>query len=131
MPLFTYDLSTNVGMVRMLIADTDATAHDFADEEVEAALEQEGDSLKRAAALLLLVLASNRARLAVSVKRGAVSEDLTKVAAELRASAAVLVAQAAADEDVPLSAIISPSYETFSYTVNLHNDRENEVREAP
>ena len=131
MPLFTYDLATNVGKVRMLIADTDATAHDFADEEVEAALEQEGDSLKRGAALLLLVLASNRARLAVSVKRGAVSEDLTKVAVELRASAAVLVGQAAAEEDVPLSAIISPSYETFSYTVNLHNDRENEVNEAP
>ena len=131
MAVFTYDLSTDIGKVRMLIADTDASAYDFEDDEIQAALTQEGDSLKRAAALLLLVLASNRARLAVSVKRGAVSEDLKSVASELRAQAKALVDSAAEDEDLPLSAIISPSYETFSYTVNLVNDRDDEVSAAP
>jgi len=131
MPVFTYDLTTAIGKVRMLIADTDFDSYDFNDDEVQAALTQEGDSLKRAAALLLLVLAANRSRLTVSVKRGAVSEDLTKLAADLRAQAAALVDSAASDEDVPLSAIISPSYETFSYDWNLDNDRDDVVDEAP
>lgn len=131
MPVFTYDLTTDIGKVRMLVADTDVASYDFDDDEVEAALTQESDSLKRAAALLLLVLAANRSRLSVSVKRGSVSEDLKGVAADLRAQAKALVEQAAADEDVPLSAIINPSYETFSYTVNLDNDRDDAVNEAP
>jgi len=131
MPVFTYDLATDIGKVRMLIADTDAAAYDFDDDEVQVALTQEGDSLKRAAALLLLSLAANRSRLTVSVRRGSVSEDLTKLAADLRAQAAALVEQAAADEDVPLSAIISPSYETFSYDWNLENERDDVVDEAP
>ena len=131
MPVFTYDLTTAIGKVRMLIADTDFDSYDFNDDEVQAALTQEGDSLKRAAALLLLVLAANRSRLTVSVKRGAVSEDLTKLAADLRAQAAALVDSAASDEDVPLSAIINPSYETFSYDWNLDNDRDDVVDEAP
>jgi len=131
MPLFTYDLTTDIGKVRMLVADTDSSGYDFEDDEVSAALTQEGDSIKRAAALLLLVLAANRSRLSVSVKRGNVSEDLKGVAADLRAQAAALVAQASDDEDVPLSAIISPSYETFSYTVNVDNDRDDAVNEAP
>ena len=133
---FSYDLETDIGKVRLLIADTDISAHDFTDAEVDVALTQESDSIKRAAALLLLALASNRARLAVSVKRGAVSEDLSKLAAELRAQAEEFVKQAAEAEDLPLEAVITPSYERFSYTVNLALDRDDadgdtEVLEAP
>jgi hypothetical protein len=115
-------------MVRLLIADTDVTDVLFADEEIAAALDM-GGSAKLAAATLLGALASNHARLAMRIQRGGVSEDMTQVAKELRAQAAVLREEGLAeDAGAVLEATISPSYERYSYTRNLLLDREDEVR---
>jgi len=46
---FTYDLSTNVGKVRLMIPDNDSTAYDLQDAEIEYFLEQEGNSVIYAA----------------------------------------------------------------------------------
>lgn len=124
----TYDPTTDAGRVRLLIADTDVTDVLFADEEIAAALDM-GGSAKLAAATLLGALASNHARLAMRIQRGGVSEDMTQVAKELRAQAAVLREEGLAEDAGPvLEATISPSYERYSYTRNLLLDREDEVR---
>lgn len=124
----TYDPTTDAGRVRLLIADTDVTDVLFADEEIAAALDM-GGSAKLAAATLLGALASNHARLAMRIQRGGVSEDMTQVAKELRAQAAVLREEGLAEDAVAvLEATISPSYERYSYTRNLLLDREDEVR---
>jgi len=127
---FTYDVTTDVGKVRLLAADTDRETRDFEDEEIEFALE-ECDGVRRAAAMLLVALASNRARLAVRVGRGSVSEDLTQVAKELREQASALIAQASDADDVPLEAVINPQYERLSAARNYALDREGKVSEAP
>lgn len=125
---FTYDLTTDLGTVRFLIADTDSMNFDFADDEVTAALAQEQNVPKLAAALLLGILAANRARLAVRVTRGSVSEDLTQVAANLRALAAQYRSEAEVDADTVLEAVITPSYDGFSAYRNVVLGREGEVR---
>ena len=125
---FTYDLTTDLGLVRFLVADTDSTSPDFADDEVSVALAQEQNVPKLAAALLLEILASNRARLAVRVTRGSVSEDLTQVAANLRALAAQYRAEAEGDADTVLEAVVTPSYDRFSAWRNELLGRTDEVR---
>jgi hypothetical protein len=127
---FTYDVTTDIGKVRLLAADTDRESYDFEDAEIEFALD-ECDGVRRAAAMLLTALASNRARLAVRVGRGSVNEDLTQVAKELREQAAALISQAEDAEDEPLEAVINPQYERLSAARNYALEREGEVGEAP
>jgi hypothetical protein len=127
---FTYDVTTDIGKVRLLTADTDRESYDFEDAEIEFALD-EYDDIRRAAAMLLTALASNRARLAVRVGRGNVNEDLTQVAKELREQAAALISQAEDAEDEPLEAVINPQYERLSAARNYALEREGEVGEAP
>lgn len=114
---YTYCLDNDIGKVRLLIADTDIGNATFSDEEITFALDTEG-GLYMAAAMLLRVLAADQSRLAVRVSRSGVSEDLTQVAVQLRAQADVY-AQKAADDVGGISAIVSPSWEPFSYTDNL------------
>ncbi len=129
----TYDQSTDIGRVRLAIADTDVARPDFSDEEIQTALTLEG-GVKLASAFLLNALAANRARLAVRVQRGGVarggvSEDLTEVAEQLRAQADRYRAEGELEESssAALEATISPSWERFSYTKNVVLDREDEI----
>jgi len=114
---YTYCLDNDIGKTRLLIADTDIGNATFSDEEITFAIDTEG-GLYMAAAMLLRVLAADQSRLAVRVSRSGVSEDLTQVAVQLRAQADVY-AQKAADDVGGISAIVSPSWEPFSYTDNL------------
>ena len=114
---YTYCLTDDIGKTRLLIADTDISDATFSDEEIAFALDTEG-GLYLAAAMLLRVLAADQSRLAVRVSRSGVSEDLTQVAVQLRAQADVYAAKAA-DDVGGISAIVSPSWEPFSYTDNL------------
>ena len=126
---FTYDPTTDAGMVRLLIADTDGDTAVFSDAEIAAVYASNGNSVKRTASQLLDILSTNHAKLAVRVSRGDVDEDLTKVASELRAQAALYRAQADdEDEGGCLEAVISPSYERFSHTTNQLLKRDDEVR---
>lgn len=125
----TYDLTTNIGQVRLLIADTDTVTPDFQDEELTALLTLEGGSLKRAAARALETLAASRARLAVRKTRGEVTDDLTQIAKELRATAAQLREEAASSDDGgALGVIITPSYEAFSTSENDYWGREDAIQ---
>lgn len=119
----TYDISTDAGKVRLLIADTDISDALFADEEVAFALAQCDDCLYAAAALLLRALAADKARLAVRVTRGGVSEDLTQATVQLQALAQQYEDKSAAS--VPaLDTTVWPSWEPFSYSDNLAAGRE-------
>ena len=116
---FTYVLATDIGKVRLLIADTDSTSYDFEDEEIEIAIEM-GVNNYSASAILLRSLAANRARLSVSVKRGTMSEDLKQLAQDLLNLASNYEEKSgdSALESGGLEKIISPSYENFSYRRN-------------
>jgi hypothetical protein len=127
---FSYDPTTDAGLIRLLIADTDEGTHVFSDAEIAAVYAANANSVKATSAQLLEALAANHAKLAIKVGRGDVDEDLTKVASELRAQAALYRAQAdAEDEGVCIEAVTSPSYERFSYTTNELLEREDEVRQ--
>jgi hypothetical protein len=119
----TYDLTTDVGKVRLLIADTDVstdTSYDFSDEEIDVSIDMTINNFA-ASALLLRSLAANRARLSVSVKRGTMSEDLKQLATDLMEMARIYDEQSGADalETGGLEAIVEPSYEQFSYRRNI------------
>jgi len=89
--MFTYDPTSNLGKVRLLIADTDSSHPIFQDDEVQAAMEMQNSdflyvsgmaqptglgaqvsvsvvSLYRSAAVLLRALAANKSRLAAVVQ---------------------------------------------------------------
>ena len=92
------DPSTAVGMVRLLITDTVAPGL-FTDLQIEAFLTAEGDNTKRGAALALEVMARSEALIGKKIKTQDLQTDGPAVAAELRASAAALRAQAQAVDD--------------------------------
>ena len=50
---FTYDLTTDIGKVRLLISDTDATSFHFTDAEIQVFLDMASDSILIAAAFAL------------------------------------------------------------------------------
>lgn len=101
---FTFDLTTDIGRVRLLIPDTQPASHVFVDAEIEAFLEMES-GVKRAAALALEVIASNEALVLKAIKLLDISTDGPKVADSLLKRAATLRQQAAAaDEDAALEA---------------------------
>jgi hypothetical protein len=85
------DYSTPAAKVRLLISDIDLTSPIFNDEAIAAFLEINGDSVKRAAASALLVIAANevlvqkRIRLLDLATDGpAEAEALRKLAAQYR-----------------------------------------------
>lgn len=84
---FTYDLSTNLGKVRFLIGDRDATSYMFEDAEINAALAMASNDLYLAAADCLYSIAASKALLAKKKTAGGYSEDLTYIAKECRDSA--------------------------------------------
>jgi hypothetical protein len=97
---FTYDVSTDAGKVRLLIADTVADTALFADEEISAFIEQEDDgqggtpTVKRAAALALEVIAVDAVRTLKVVQMLDLKTDGAAVARALRSQAAQLREQA-------------------------------------
>lgn len=88
------DFDTPVGQVRLLIADLDEASFLVPDTMVEGYLALKGDNVYRAAAATLDAMATSEVLLAKVIKTQDVSTDGAKVAAELRAQAANLRAQA-------------------------------------
>lgn len=83
------DYSTDVGQVRLLVADTDPASQLLNDPQIEALISMEG-SVKRAAAQALDVIASSEALVSKVISMNGLSIDGTKVAAELRSRASEL-----------------------------------------
>ena len=121
---FTYDISTALGQVRFLVADTDASGYDFEDAEVEFAYSV-ASSVRGAAAMLFEVLACAEARLAVRTDRLGIVDDRKAVAGELRAQAARWRAEAEAEEGAGvLVRVVSPSWTSRDLRRNVGLDGE-------
>ncbi len=129
--LFSYDPTTDAGMIRLLTDDADGDNYAFTDAEIAAVYATNGSNVLRTSARLLEILATNHSKLAIKVGRGDVDEDLTQVAKNLRDQADRYRAQADEEDDsgACLEAQVSPSYERFSYTQNVLLERDDEVRQ--
>ena len=90
-------------MVRLLIDDTSLDPV-FTDPEIAAFLNLNGGSELRAAAQALLMIAGSEARLAKKITSQDLQTDGPAVAAELRAQAQALRAQADADDAASVDA---------------------------
>jgi hypothetical protein len=96
-PVNTYDPTTDPGMVRLLISDTDVNDAErciFTDAEIAQFLVIEAADVKRAAAQALETIASNEALVSKVITSQDISTNGAAVAAELRARAQVLRDQA-------------------------------------
>lgn len=91
---FTYALATDVGKVRLLIADSRDSGHIFDDDELTALLEMNAANVRLAAADALETMASNEALVQKAITLLDLKTDGPRVAAELRKHAAILRAQA-------------------------------------
>ena len=87
---YTYDVSTGIGQVRLLITDTDEDNPIFQDAEIQAFLDLNNSSVKRAAAQALDTIASNETLVQKRIRLLDLSTDGPAVAAELRKHAAQL-----------------------------------------
>lgn len=95
---FEYDVSTEIGQVRLLATDTNHDDHCFSDTEISAFLTLESASVKRAAALALETVASNEALTLKVIKLLELQTDGAKTSDALLKRAAALRAQADDDE---------------------------------
>lgn len=93
------DYTSPVGQVRLLIADLDEASFLVPDEMIDGYLALKTNNVYRAAAATLDAMATSEVLLAKVIKTQDLSTDGSKVAAELRAQAANLRAQAD-EEDV-------------------------------
>ena len=89
---FTYEPGTAIGRVRFLVQDTISASGTmkFWDEEIEDAISL-CSTTNKASAYLLYALAANQSKLAVIYGQGTTKIDISKKAAELRATADALL----------------------------------------
>jgi len=88
---WTYDLSTNIGKVRLRVADTNEDRPVMGDEEYAAFLDMAGDSVTLASAMALETIATNEIMcLKVVNLMGAIVTDSASAAKQLRALAQTL-----------------------------------------
>ena len=92
--MFTYDLTTPIGQVRLLATDSDAANILFQDGEIEAFLSLEGGNVRKAAALALETTARQEALLLKKIESLDLKTDGPALAKELREQAKVLREQA-------------------------------------
>ena len=93
---FTYDPTTDLGRVRLLIPDTVSTDAYFEDAEITAFLSLNDGDVRLAAAQALDTLASSNALILKVITQNGVSTNGAAVATALRAQAAELRRQAEA-----------------------------------
>lgn len=120
---FTYNLATDIGKVRFLIPDATDAGHLFEDEEIQVALDMESDSIRRATADILDILATNSAKLAIAVTVLDVQIDASKGAAMLQARAKAL---RAADDDDGSFAIAEMINDPFGIRERIYKEFERE-----
>ena len=131
MSTFTYDVSTNVGKVRLNIADIDlrtitGTRPDwtvlFTDEEIEVFITRAESNINLASAYALYAIASSRVLLAKKKQLGDYMEDLTAIGKEVRAQAKAFVD---ISEDAPAGAYAEQGVTDFAARDIIWN---NELR---
>lgn len=92
--MWSYDLSTNEGKVRLLIADSRDDGHIYEDEELTTFLVLNAANVRLAAADALETMASNESLVQKKIRLLDVQTDGPAVAADLRKAAANLRALA-------------------------------------
>ena len=102
---FTYAIGTDRGKVRLLCTDSVAAYEIFTDDEIDAFLSLESDSIRKAAALALETIASSEVLVQKRIKLLDLSTDGPAESAELLKRAGLLRAQAEADEEGEYSPI--------------------------
>ena len=95
---FTFVLSEDVGKVRLMIPDSKEATYLFEDEEIEAFLTIEGESLKLATALALETIASNEALVLKVIRTLDIATDGAKVSDALLKRAKALRDQVDSEE---------------------------------
>jgi hypothetical protein len=102
---FTYDVTTDLGKVRFLVADTVDAGHSFTDEEITAilGLEATDGNVFSTAAIILRAGATKAAYIAKVWALGDRRMDKTKIPAELRALAAEYDDKATASAGVEIA----------------------------
>lgn len=96
---YTYDLTTDIGIVRLnTLQDADIDDPILSDEAISALLLQEGSSIKRTSARALEIIAGNQLYIQKVIRVLALSTQGNAVSAEFRALAATLREQAEYDD---------------------------------
>lgn len=103
------DFSTSVAKVRLLIADIDAANPIFGDTAIQAFLDVQSNSLKKAAALALTVMAANEVMVQKRIKLLDLETDGPAEADALMAIAAQYRAEASAEASGQLGWLSVPS----------------------
>lgn len=111
---FTFDLTTNLGKVRLLIVDKDSANPIFQDNEIDYFLTAEGSNVKRAAALAYETIAGNQAFVLKVIKLLSLSTNGEATARSLLAVAQRFRDQAAYDE--------STTSDNFDYAEVVYDD---------
>ena len=115
----TYDITNNVGKIRLYIQDTDTTDTIFTDEEIQVFIDATS-SLRYAAAMALRAIASSTARLAVRVKTLNYEEDTKTVAAGILSAADAFEAM---EDNIPYAVGAEQSLTDFT----TRQIQENEI----
>jgi len=95
---FTYDVTADLGLVRLIIGDTDSENVIFQDEEVQAFLNMRNGVVKLAAASALETMANNQVMLLKVIRTLDLSTDGPSVGRALRAAAEELRTESAQDD---------------------------------
>ena len=98
-PGFTYEVTSDTGKVRLLLNDVDADTMVFDDDEIQAFLDLEGGSVKRAAAQAIDTNATNEALASKVLRTQDLSTDGAKIADAMRKHADRLREQADREDD--------------------------------
>lgn len=125
---FTFEVGTDRGKVRLLIADTRSDLPGspiFQDDEIDAFLWLEDDSVKRAAALAAETIAFNEALVQkkIVLLGGHVETDGPATAAALRASAAEWRRQ---EDEAPAFDIAEQVFDDFTYRDRVFKQAQRE-----
>lgn len=120
---FTYDPTTDIGKVRLIVPDKVEDDSFFTDEEIEALLTVE-TGWRRAAALALETIASDSAMVLQVIKIQNITTDGSKVAQSLLTRAKNLREQADSSEaeDDPAFDIAEVIRDNFGYRQKIYND---------
>jgi len=115
---FSFDTATNIGKVRALCRDTDASSYVLSDEEINVFLSLEENCLYSSAALALESIAADKAKLSKSISAGDYKEDTTKIADQLLKTAEKFRERA---NSIPAEAQVEEILTDFNYNDILTN----------
>lgn len=120
---FSFDLTTDIGKVRLLIPDRVPDSYMFEDDEILAFLSME-TGVKRASALALETIASDQVMVLKVIRLMDLTTDGAKVSDALLKRAAELRSQAEYDDNAtdPGFDIAEVVYDDFSYRQKLSNE---------